>query len=413
MKQFSIIFKFELLGLLKSKSYIISTAIFIAVAIIGILIPTFTGGIDMFLPAKNDEGQIITDETFLVLDESEKDILKFFQQSFPNMKIEKAESVREIEKEVAAGTYNNGVVIRNNLDYTYYVKNEIATDDSAQIVNDILSRIKRNLALEEAGIDADKVMQINAKNVSQGSIIALDRGGGASVVAYSMGLMIVIYAAIISYGSMIATSVAKEKGNRTMELLVTSADSSALIFGKVLATIVAATLQIGTLILSATLVYQFFGTAWNGLLDTMFAIPMDVLVAFALFGVTGLFFYSFLYGALGALVSKTEEVNSATTPVTFVVIFIYIIAQIGISDPSSMLFKVASIVPLTSPIVMFVRMSMGEVPMAAVFFSFALLLITTILSGFFAARIYRRGTLMYGNEVKFIHILKWLKKEKQ
>lgn len=82
-------------------------------------------------------------------------------------------------------------------------------------------------------------------------------------------------------------------------------------------------------------------------------------------------------------------------------------------DPSSTIFTIASYIPFSSPMAMFSRMAMVDVPMIEVIISLVILVASTVLVGFGASKIYRRATLMYGNQIKVIHAFKWLtKKEK-
>ena len=97
---------------------------------------------------------------------------------------------------------------------------------------------------------------------------------------------------------MIATSVASEKSNRAIEVLVTSIDSKFLLFGKVLSGALAAFLQVGIILGVTLLSYQANRDVWGSVLDPVLHIPSDVLIAFTFFGIGGFLFYACLYGAL-------------------------------------------------------------------------------------------------------------------
>ena len=116
---------------------------------------------------------------------------------------------------------------------------------------------------------------------------------------YSYVLVILVFMIIVMYGMMIATSVANEKSNRTVEILVTSTTSSSLLFGKVFAGATAIIFQIGLIFSSILGAYQFNKDSLGGVLDMLLDIPVEVLVTFIVFGFGGFLFYAFLYGALG------------------------------------------------------------------------------------------------------------------
>ena len=98
-----------------------------------------------------------------------------------------------------------------------------------------------------------------------------------------------------------------KKGNRSMEILITSTSTNALIFGKVLAGAAASILQVGVMLGVSIMAYQYNADIWNHTLDFLFNIPVNVLLSFALFGTLGYLFYTFIYGAMGSMVFKSRR----------------------------------------------------------------------------------------------------------
>lgn len=411
MKQFGIIFKFELLELMKTKAYKITTIIFLLVAVVGLSLPSI---FPSMLESSNtgDANQFTDEGTFAILDENnilgEEDT---FQLIFPNVEMKKVESIKEIETLISDEKVDAGFYLKDELTFEYYVLNSDVYDVKPSVFSQLLTLNYQNKKMVELGLDQEEAASVLSAQASyETQLLGTD---GSNNLAYTFILIMVIYMVVILYGNSIATTVASEKGNRTMELLVTSAKPTALIFGKVLAGCLAAIIQVGLLIAVAKTTYSLNAEAWGGMLDMVFNIPMDVLGAFAAFGILGFIFYSFIFGALGALVSKSEDVNSSSTPITIVFIAVYFVVYIGVLDPSSTIFTIASYVPFSSPMAMFSRMAMVDVPMVEVMISLAILVASTILVGFGASKIYRRATLMYGNQIKITHAFKWLtKKEK-
>lgn len=413
MKQFGTIFKFELLGLIRTKVFIVTTTIFCLISIVGISIPSIFGEVSSQSVTDSIVEQFESEATFAVYDENniiseDNETLKLY---FPKATFQEVGSKEEVKKLIRDDKADSGFVINKDFSFIYVVNDSSMTDITSATFSEALSQIQRDLAFEKAGLDSNQVMDIYYNSKSEGTTEILGSDGANNII-YTFGLIFTIYMVIIIYGQVIATTVASEKGNRTMELLVTSASTNSLIFGKVLAGAAAATIQVGLFIGSAILMYSLNGAAWNGMLDMIFNIPASVMGAFIAFGLLGFLFYAFIFGALGALVSKSEDVNSSSTPMTVIFLIVYFVVYIGVMDPSSPIFAVASFVPFSSPMAMFARMAMIDVPIIEVIISLVILIISTILVGLGAAKIYRRGTLMYGNQVKFIHALKWLKKNK-
>lgn len=411
MKQFGIIFKFELLELMKTKAYKITTIIFLLVAVVGLSLPSI---FPSMLESSNtgDANQFTDEGTFAILDENnilgEEDT---FQLIFPNVEMKKVESIKEIETLISDEKVDAGFYLKDELTFEYYVLNSDVYDVKPSVFSQLLTLNYQNKKMVDLGLNQEEAASVLSAQASyETQLLGTD---GSNNLAYTFILIMVIYMVVILYGNSIATTVASEKGNRTMELLVTSAKPTALIFGKVLAGCLAAIIQVGLLIAVAKTTYSLNAEAWGGMLDMVFNIPMDVLGAFAAFGILGFIFYSFIFGALGALVSKSEDVNSSSTPITIVFIAVYFVVYIGVLDPSSTIFTIASYIPFSSPMAMFSRMAMVDVPMVEVMISLAILVASTILVGFGASKIYRRATLMYGNQIKITHAFKWLtKKEK-
>ena len=199
---------------------------------------------------------------------------------------------------------------------------------------------------------------------------------------------------------MVATSVIQEKSNRTIELLVTSADTNSLFFGKVLAGTSAALLQVGIIFAVILGSYKINRDSWVGLFDKIFNIPSDVLYnKTVFFGLGGLLFYVFIYGAMGALVSKTEDINKSAGSVQFVIMIVYFIGLSQLNNVEWNFMKVLSFLPISSYSAMFARVALGNVSFAEIAVSFVILIVSTIAVGILGSKIYRMGTLRYGNPI--------------
>ena len=147
------------------------------------------------------------------------------------------------------------------------------------------------------------------------------------------------------------------------------------------------------------------------MLDFLFHIPAKVLVSFAFFGILSYLLYAFIFGMLGALVSKTEDISKSATPVTILYVASFMIAIFGLSDCDSMMVKVASFIPFTSGNAMFIRISMGNVAVWEIIVSAVILLAACVITGILGAKLFRFGTLHYGNPVKLTRALRALKEQ--
>ena len=221
---------------------------------------------------------------------------------------------------------------------------------------------------------------------------------------------------ILLYGQMVASSVASEKSSRAMELLVTSANPTSMMFGKVLSSCLAGLLQLAAIFGTVIVCFNINKTYWDsdGIMAAFFNIPTELLVYMLVFFVLGFLVYAFLYGATGSVVSKLEDLNTAVMPVTllFIVGFMIVIMTMSSGNTDTLLLKVASYVPFTSPMAMFTRIAMSRVAAYEIAISIAILAVSVVLVGVIAAKIYRMGVLLYGKRPSIGTIISTLRKEK-
>jgi ABC-2 type transport system permease protein len=410
MKNFFIVLKFELLNLIKKKPFFISTAIISLILIIGLSVPTITGsfGAPVFNKDKS-QTKTVDKINYGILIENDSVELSDLKIQLSNTNIITANSKSNLKDLVTSDEVTAGFIIKNPTKYEYLVKNTGIDDNNTHQMNTALLNIYRDKNLQAEGIDTGIVNEIYNVSVEH-DMEVLGKDSMKNYI-YTYILIFGLYFVIIIYGQLIATSIASEKSNRTMEILITSTNTKSLIFGKVIAGALAGILQFELILLVAGVSYKLNANAWNHMLDFIFNIPSNVLLTFSIFGILGYFFYLFSYGIIGALVSRTEDVGASATPVTIIFIIAFFVSMFSMQAPDSLLLKIASFVPLSSFMAMFVRVSMGNVSALHVAISLVLLAGTTISIGVLGAKIYQLGTLMYGNPVKLRTAIKLLKQK--
>jgi ABC-2 type transport system permease protein len=132
-----------------------------------------------------------------------------------------------------------------------------------------------------------------------------------------------------------------------------------------------------------------------------------VLGAFLFYFIGGYLLYGSLFAAIGAAVDNETDTQQFMLPVTIPLILAIVMAQVAIENPDGPIAFWASIIPLTSPIIMMIRIPVG-VAYWEVILSMGLLIATFIGTTWMAAKIYRTGILMYGKKVNFKEIGKWV-----
>lgn len=414
MKRFFTVYEFELLSYLKNKSFMITTILLTVLLFGGMFLPRVIDLSDTLgIKSTKKEGTQketdsedktklgITDTSGLFSDDN------ILTTAFSDSEFIHYDSVDQMKKAVKKDQVEAGFYVTDALHYEYYVLNRGIMDSNQTIFDELLTSIYQQQYLASNGIDAASFLkEYNTPVVCKEKILGKDAENN---YWYCYALVIVIFLMIILYGVMVATSVTVEKSNRSIEVLVTSVDAKHLLFGKVFAGATAAIFQLGLILAAALVGYQLNHTFWGDKLDMLFSIPGEVLAAFAVFGIGGFLFYAFLYGAMGALVSKTEDINKSAGTLQMLIMIVYFLVLFQLQNPDGILMKVCSYLPFSSYSAMFVRIGMGTVAPWEIVLSAIILFASTLGAGWLAAKIYRMGTLRYGNPIKFTHAIKNLR----
>lgn len=420
MKQFFNVLSFELSNYFKNKGYMITTILFSIILIIGLSLPSFFD-MSKLIPQLSHSNTEVSDSindssegnksNYVIMDNNNiLGDLTILETAFPSSSWTKVNTTSEAEKIIKNGDAEAGFILESLNKYSYLVDNSGFTDTNQMIFENLLSSLNQQSYAIEHNLDINDLQSvIHPSFESDVTILGKD---SANNFFYVYIFIFAMYMMILLYGQLIAVSVTSEKSNRAIEVLVTSASSNSLIFGKVIAAALASFLQVGIILASGMITYSLNSKAWNGILDGVFKVPSNILLTFILFGAIGYLFYSFIFGALGALVSKTEDISSSIGPITMIFVIVFFISMFGLTNSDSLLIKIASFIPFSSSMTMLIRVAMGTVSNLEIIISFIILLISTILTALGAAKIYRLGTLMYGNPIKLRNALKWFKKEK-
>lgn len=137
-------------------------------------------------------------------------------------------------------------------------------------------------------------------------------------------------------------------------------------------------------------------------------ISLGAAILFLLFFVLGFIFYSALYAAVGSAVNSEQEARQAATPLMIMIVFAGVFIQPVLLNPTGTIAQVLSLVPITSPIIMPIRMAVTGVPALEMTASIVFLVIGCFAALWVAARIYRVGLLMYGKRPTMREMARWV-----
>jgi ABC-2 type transport system permease protein len=225
-----------------------------------------------------------------------------------------------------------------------------------------------------------------------------DEGDGRSGVAFTASL--ILYGQLIVFGLAVATGVVEEKASRVVEILLAAIAPRALLAGKIAG--------IGLLGLLQLLLFGVVGLALAAAsgaieLDGADAGALAVALVWFLFGYA---FWASLYAISGVIVSRQEDLQSSSTPLTMLLVVSYLLVFPVLDDPSSTLAVVGSLVPFCSPIVMPARVVLGEAGAVEVAASLGILAVSVALLMMLGARIYEGAILRMGRPLRFTEALR-------
>lgn len=410
MKQFSNIFKFEFMSYGKNKTFLgITLALIIIIGVV-LSFPRFG---DLF---KGDdkpetEGEVKA-QTIFISDPTVTDhasMLAIFAAAMPDEKFEFTDkSSEELKTLINNDEYGGAVVVTSPTAYTYITKTISMTDSTQYTLNEVMTMKYRFEKMTALGLTPEQSTDLFNTEVT-GTVITTGKDQ-ASNFFYTYILIFALYMAIMLYGQFVATSVATEKSSRAMELLITSAKPSSLMFGKVLGAGAAGLIQMSAILGSAFLFFNINKQYWGGneLVNSIFNMPISILLYTILFFVLGFAIYSFLFGAVGSLASKVEDINTSVMPITYLFIIAFLIVMFSMTSGNvdSVLMIIASYIPFTSPMAMFTRIAMGDVAAWEIIVSVIILVVSTVGTGYLSAKIYKVGVLLYGKPPKLSSVLK-------
>lgn len=329
----------------------------------------------------------------------------------------------------------------------FYSKDDPNTGALNRIENIFQDRLRRN-RLETIGVSATDFAEIeNRFEIRTANFQGQKSLKGINIVKAIIGgcfgYLIMMF--IIIYGGFVMRSVIEEKTSRIIEVIISSVKPFELMLGKIIGTSLAGVTQFVIWIISGSLLLgiavllldidlinigdnslqaQAIGTMESEIpinsefqlyLEEILKLPwLTMIIFFLIYFILGYFIYSSIYAAIGAAVDNETDTQQFILPIILpLMLAIYVGFFSVFSNPHGPIAVGFSLFPLTSPIVMLMRLPSGigegGVPLWQVLTSIALLIVTFVGIVWLAAKIYRVGILMYGKKPTYKELWKWLK----
>jgi ABC-2 type transport system permease protein len=314
-------------------------------------------------------------------------------------------------------------------------------------IRNVMKTEVENRKLLSSGIDPE-IIKSSKTNINIVTI-RLDDDGSESrsftEVEVALGIFsaILIYFFIFLFGSQVLRGVIEEKTNRIIEVIISSVKPFQLMMGKIVGVALVGLTQFLLWVLLTGIIYMVFvavvdvpmqpgssiigqgsainpgtemfledGDNQNGIKQAMEVIHSihfgTMIFSFIIYFLGGYLLYAALFAAIGSAVDNETDTQQFMLPVSIPLILGIVLSNLIVNNPDGPLAFWLSIIPLTSPVIMMVRIPFG-VPVWELALSMTLLIAGFIFTTWLAAKIYRTGILMYGKKVTYAELWKWLR----
>ena len=444
MGKLSLIIKREYLAKVKNKSFIIMTflspVLMVGMVALVLYLAMLNGSDKRVITVLNESG-FYTDDFGKMEDVS---VVKL-----KNLTLEQAKDSTEQLGYYGLVHVPNASTLEEATNESYFYSKESPTDGFLNELEDVFQYRLKQKRLESLGVSEDQYAAIS-KNFSihtatfQGKENLKGLNELNAIIGGGFGYLIMMF--IIIYGSFVMRSVIEEKTSRVIEVIISSVKPFQLMMGKIIGTSLAGVTQFIIWVVSGSILFlvvflifdldmealesagsglpqaQAMNVASSGMEENIqqyaemfLQIPWLSLFSFFLvYFILGYLIYSSIYAAIGAAVDNETDTQQFMLPVISPLMLAIYVGFISVfSNPHGPVAVGVSLFPLTSPIVMLMRLSSGVgeggVPVWQLVVSIALLIVTFLSIVWLAAKIYRIGILMYGKKPSYRDLYKWLK----
>lgn len=429
MSAISLIIKREFLAKVRNKSFIVMT----------FLSPLIFAGIAVLIGYLSSLKADV--QTIAIHDETGMFAKEFKSDEEYRYEDKTSVPVKTLRDSIKSGLYEGVLYIPKAADSKSLEKNiHYYSEDDPGItfianLEDVIATKLTQTNFINAKLDTLQIRQAEANvdiSLSKASGEAGLKGFNEIKIAIGCAFGYLIMMFIIIYGNMVMRSVIEEKTNRIIEIIISSVKPFQLMMGKIIGTSLAGVLQFAIwAVIGLTLLFvsaSFLDVTPTGnvsaqviaeaqktsdiqlYVQEFMKLPIGLLIfSFIVYFIGGYFLYSSVYAAIGAAVdSETDSQQFMLPIITPLMLGVYIGIFTVINDPHGTVATTFSMIPLTSPIVMLMRIPFG-VPWWQIALSMAILFSTFFGVVWFAGKIYRIGILMYGKKPTWKEMFRWMR----
>jgi ABC-2 type transport system permease protein len=277
----------------------------------------------------------------------------------------------------------------------------------------VLASAARETRIAASGLDPALVGKLLAspdfevrKLEAGGKEVTKDEQSFIQILFTAMTFIMLLYMTVLLYGQLIGRSVVTEKTSKTVEIMLSSVTSKDLLFGKILGLGLAGLLQYGVWLSMALVLTKLVGPVFG--LKVPPSVTAANLLWLVIFFVLAFFLYASAYAALGAASEDEQHLGQLAWPLLMFLMIPLVMIGSFVTNPDSGISVALSLFPLTSPIVMLIRILVSPPPAWQILLCIVILVASVVAMATLAAMVFRVGILMTGKRAKLGEVLRWL-----
>lgn len=400
MKDLFTVMKFTMKDMVKRKSFIISTIIFLVMIIVGFNVPKILKAI---------KGEDTVDK-LLIVDESNvfegaleslKSLDTGYEIEIANLKYD------EVKEKIQNEEIESAIFVEKqeeNIKIKYIIKDATMMEEVPEDIITTINTLYTNIQISKLGLTEEQLKSITPN--FEFSLEQTDEKANGNVFAMML-LSIVLFYAIYFCAYQVSSSITTEKTSKIIETLVTSTSPKTIVLGKTIGIGIVGLLQmillVGTALISAK---AFLEPGMIEQVLDMSAITPYLGIVTIVYFILGYFAYALLYALTGSTVSKPEDIQSANGPVAMLAVIGFYLSYFTMMNPTSEMNIFASLFPISSPFCMPFRIMMGLAKPTDVLISIAILVVTILVIAKVTIKIYSNAILNYGTKMSLKDIIK-------
>ncbi len=317
----------------------------------------------------------------------------------------------ELDVEVVEGDLDGYVVLDEDFmdsgNATYYGKS-LSGVIGVEVLENLLDQVVQQERMRNLGIAATDLAEVlRGADLKMRSIGGDETGSMQSRLLVGIAMIMLLYFMMIFYGQFTMTAVIEDKSTRVVEVMLASVTPTQLMLGKVLGQGLVGFTQF-VVWMAVTAVFTNVGGSVAGLELDLGQVGIELWAWFGVFFVLGFLLYSSLYAGVGALCSSLQDAQQFQGPITMLIVLPMLLLQVAIQAPDSGVSLVLSLIPLFTPILMFIRIVIGDPALWQVLLSVVLLLATVLLLLRLSGKLFRMSILHFGKAPGWKDVLRML-----